>query len=133
MSKGVEELKRELLECHAEVPKMVELRGKISMLLSQKMATGNVLKRLEEQGTQLDKDIENYKHMLEEADDLKKSWEKEMGCNYADDTVINCNKKCNCSHLARPHSNTCLPSNTGSREIPLIIFAKNKAFGETIS
>jgi len=77
MSKGVEELKRELQECKDEVPKMEELRSKISNILSKKMATGDVLERLKEQGIQLDKDIENYKHMLEEADDLRKSWEKD--------------------------------------------------------
>jgi len=77
MSKGVEELKQELQECRDEVPRMVELGQKIDDILSKKMATGDVLERLKEQGTQLKKDIENYKHMLEEADDLRKSWEKD--------------------------------------------------------
>merc|ERR1712176_1486988 len=72
-----EELRRELKECQDEVPKMEELGKKIDDILAKKLATGDVLKKLEQQRTQLSKDIENYKHMLEEADDLRKSWDKD--------------------------------------------------------
>merc|ERR1712176_310936 len=72
-----EELRRELKECQDEVPKMEELGKKIDDILAKKLATGDVLKKLEQQRTQLSKDIENYKHMSEEADDLRKSWDKD--------------------------------------------------------
>ena len=38
---------------------------------------GQTKKVLEERKNQLEKDIENYEHMLEEAADLEKSWNKD--------------------------------------------------------
>lgn len=76
MSSGIEELRNELEACRQEVPEMEKLLKQIGDILDRKIATGDVVKKLEQQQKQLKKDIANYEHMLEEADDLRKSWEK---------------------------------------------------------
>ena len=77
MSSGIDDLRKELELCQQEVPEMEKLLAQIGDILDKKIATGDVVKKLEQQQKQLKKDIENYKHMLEEADDLRKSWDKE--------------------------------------------------------
>jgi hypothetical protein len=74
---GVEELKRDLQECKDEVPKMEQMEREMDEIINKNIVSGEILNTIKTQRAQLIKDLENYKHMLEEADDLKKSWEKE--------------------------------------------------------
>jgi len=79
----VEKLKSDLQQCEDELVEMKKMHGELRDLIVS--AEGISLKETDGKSTrdmlierreQLEKDIENYQHMLEEANDLKKSWER---------------------------------------------------------
>merc|ERR1712151_566571 len=78
-----EKLKSDLQQCEDELVVMKQMHGELRDLIVS--AEGISLKETDGKSTrdmlverreQLEKDIENYQHMLEEANDLKKSWER---------------------------------------------------------
>jgi len=78
-STTVQQLRNDLEECKAEVGKMEEIVRNINTAISKAESLkieNETVSHLREQKAQLVKDIDNYKHMLQEAEDLKKSWDK---------------------------------------------------------
>ena len=78
-STTVQQLRNDLEECKAEVGKMEEIVRNINTAISKAESLkieNETMTHLREQKAQLVKDIDNYKHMLQEAEDLKKSWDK---------------------------------------------------------
>ena len=72
----VENLRKNLAACEAELPNMKTLLEKLKLLIANKDVAEDTKKILEERRDQLTRDIDNYEHMLEEANDLKKAWDK---------------------------------------------------------
>jgi len=79
----VEKLKTDLQQCEAELDEMKKMHQELLDLIGKAEAINlgetdgkSTKDMLVERREQLAKDIENYQHMLEEANDLKKSWER---------------------------------------------------------
>jgi len=77
----LDQMRQDLADCKAEVPKMDALMAKMKDLISDKSISGADKLKLAEQIKKLTKDKDNYMHMLNEAEDLKKSWDQ----NYTDE------------------------------------------------
>lgn len=78
-STTVQQLRNDLDDCKKEVGKMEEIVRNINTAISKAESLkieNETMSHLREQKAQLVKDIDNYKHMLQEAEDLKKSWDK---------------------------------------------------------
>ena len=74
-SRTVVDLRKDLAECKAELPRMKNLRDELDRFAKDDKnledPLSNVIRKYRDV---LQKDVENYAHMLEEAKDLEKSW-----------------------------------------------------------
>lgn len=81
-SQSFHDLRRDLQECRDELPRLKVLHRDIEQQLLKTSNQGDLRPlriQLEKYHDHLTKDIDNYAHMLVEANDLEKSWNEILG------------------------------------------------------